>query len=377
MKEEKGTKRGKVTRREFLGTTAAAAALSTVPFHIRCASSNRSSFGGVQIGAITYSFRSMEDQSATATLDYCVRAGLGTVELMGTGVETYLGAPEQVRVPRQRQAPAGGTGAMPAGAPPGGMPQGYPGMGQQQEALSEEELAELQKQAEASQAALLEWRQTEGTPEKYAEVRKMFNDAGVDIHIYKWTAGNSEEELDYSFKVAKALGAIGITTEGPRQPDDESARSMVQTMGAVAENNGMYAILHNHGQYHDMTIEDIEGILDLSPAVRLNFDCGHYFGFGNDSTGEVDVIQFIEHFAGMDKIVSIHCKDKTGPNTDPPNQNQVWGQGQNPLADVLLLVKNKYPNIYCDIELEYQIPAWSDPVKEVRNCVNWARQILI
>ncbi len=368
--EKQNGKRGKVTRREFIGTTAAAAALSTVPFNLRCASSNRSMFGGVQIGTITYSFRGLS--GLEETLQACIDSGVGGIELMGSGVETYLGAPEQVRVPRTFTPPAGGFGA-----PPAGMPQGFPGMGQQQEELSEEELAELQKQAEEAQAALIEWRQTVGTPEKYAEVRKMFNDAGIDIHIYKWTAGNSEEDLDYSFKVAKALGAVGITTEGPRQPNDEAAYSQVQAMGAAAENNGMYCILHNHGQYHDMTIEDIEGILDLSPAVRLNFDCGHYFGFGYDSTGEVDVIQFIEHFADMGKIVSIHLKDKTGPNTDPPNQNQVWGQGETPLADVLLLVKDKYPQIYGDIELEYQVPAWSNSVKEVKTCVNYARQILI
>ncbi len=365
-------KRG-VTRREFLGSAAAAAALSMVPLHFRCATPHRSTFGGVQIGAITYSFRSMEDQSAEATLDYCVRAGLGTIELMGSGIETYLGAPEN---PVQRGfggpppggAPPGGGQAPGAGGPPaGGMPRFTP-----RELTPEEQAAQEQYNAE-----IAAWRQSEGTPEKYAAIRKLFNDAGVGIHIYKWTAGNSEEELDYSFKVAKALGAVGITTEGPRQPNDEAAYSQVQTMGAVAEQNGMYAILHNHGQYHDMTIEDIEGILDLSPAVRLNFDCGHYFGFGYDSTGEVDVIQFIEHFAGMDKIVSIHCKDKTGPNTDPPNQNQVWGQGDTPLEDILLLVKNKYPNIYCDIELEYPVPEDSDAVAEVAKCVEYAKNILI
>ena len=79
----------------------------------------------------------------------------------------------------------------------------------------------------------------------------------------------------------------------------------------------------------------------------------------------------------MDKIASLHLKDKTGPNTDPPNANQVWGQGETPLAEVLLLLKNKYPQIYGDIELEYSIPAWSSSVKEVRNSVKFARQILI
>ncbi|MBN2029260.1 sugar phosphate isomerase/epimerase [bacterium] len=366
--EKQDGKRGRVTRREFLGTTAAAAALSTVPFHIRCASSNRSNFGGVQIGTITYSFRGLS--GLEETLQACIDSGVGGIELMGSGVETYLGAPELVRVPRQRQAPPAGMGAMPGGAapggaPPAGMPQGFPGMGQQQQTLSEEELAELQKQAEASQAALIEWRQTVGTPEKYAEVRKMFNDAGIDIHIYKWTAGNSEEELDYSFKVAKALGAVGITLETPNSVDDETFK----LIGPVAEQNGMYAILHNHMQYAQEGFT-IDPYLEYSPAVMLNFDAGHYFG----STG-LNPCDFVEKH--HDRMISIHLKDKTGPDVDPPNQNQVWGQGQVPLTELLLLVKNKYPKIYGDIELEYPVPAWSNSVKEVKNCVNFCRQILI
>ena len=70
-------------------------------------------------------------------------------------------------------------------------------------------------------------------------------------------------------------------------------------------------------------------------------------------------------------------KDKTGPYTDPPNTNQVWGQGEMPIADVLLNIKDKKYPIYVDIELEYPVAPWSNSVKEVRTCVNYARQILI
>ena len=61
----------------------------------------------------------------------------------------------------------------------------------------------------------------------------------------------------------------------------------------------------------------------ISGIVSLNFDAGHFFG----STGR-NPIEMIEKY--HDRIVSIHIKDKTGPNTQPtPNQNQVWGQGEN------------------------------------------------
>ena len=53
-----------------------------------------SKFGGVQIGAISYSFRSMPDQSLEATLDYYVQSGVSSAELMGYTVENYLGIPQ-------------------------------------------------------------------------------------------------------------------------------------------------------------------------------------------------------------------------------------------------------------------------------------------
>src|SRR5216117_1008496 len=48
---------------------------------------------GVQIGTITYSYRSMPDQSAEATLKYIVDSGISAIELMNGPAESYAGAP--------------------------------------------------------------------------------------------------------------------------------------------------------------------------------------------------------------------------------------------------------------------------------------------
>jgi hypothetical protein len=48
-----------------------------------------SRFGGVQIGTITYSYRSMPDQSAEATLKYITDSGISAVELMGGPVNDF------------------------------------------------------------------------------------------------------------------------------------------------------------------------------------------------------------------------------------------------------------------------------------------------
>src|SRR6185503_17875180 len=75
---------------------------------------------GVQIGTITYSYRSMPDQSAEATLKYVLDSGISAIELMGGPVESFAGAPSSGR--------GGGAGRGPAGpGAPGRGPGGGPG----------------------------------------------------------------------------------------------------------------------------------------------------------------------------------------------------------------------------------------------------------
>ena len=65
-----------------------------------------SKFGGVQLGVITYSYRSMPDQSAEATLKYVVDSGISAIELMDGPVENFLGRP----APAARAGGAGRAG---------------------------------------------------------------------------------------------------------------------------------------------------------------------------------------------------------------------------------------------------------------------------
>lgn len=331
----------KLSRRNFLGASAAAAAASILGTGYSCSSVRNvgevtprtgtlpnSKFAGVQIGCITYSFRDLGDDVDT-TLKACVDAGISSIELMGSGLERHLGAPVNT-VSRRATAQA---------------------------PFTDEEKRSIEQYSNA----LNEWRQSGETIEKYVQLRKKFNDAGVNIHILKWLSGTSDEELDYSFKIAKTLGAIGITIE----VGDENAKML----GPAAERNGMYAILHNHGQYAESGF-DIDRQLAYSPAVMLNFDVGHYFG----STG-LNPADFIRKY--HDRIASLHLKDKTGRDNPVRDQNQVWGQGETPLKEVLQLVRDQGWPIYCDIELEYPVVPWSTSVKEVRTCMECCRQILI
>ncbi len=82
-----------------------------------------SKFGGVQIGAITYSFNRIASPDAEAIIKAYVEIGLGEAELMSNHCEALAGAPPMPMFGR-----FGGGGARPpaAGQPPAGGQAGAP-----------------------------------------------------------------------------------------------------------------------------------------------------------------------------------------------------------------------------------------------------------
>lgn len=320
------------SRRRFIGTTAAtAAALTCSPViygrELLSGSKPDSRFRGVQIGAITYSWRSMPS-TAEDILNYCLESGISSLELMGNVAEEFAGIPP---------------------APP------RPGR-----EASDEAKAAYQQKAEEAREKQRQWRQ-EVSMGKYRELRKMFNRNGVQIHIVKFSpAGWAGAEIDYAFNAAKTLGAKGVS--------NEIGHEACKQLGKFAEKHNMYAIFHNHGQPGNPDFS-FDEFLAYSSMNMLNLDVGHYFGATGKHPNEL--IERLRH-----RIFSIHLKDKTGKNATPPDTNRPWGEGDTPLADILKLIRDKKWPIYCDIELEYAIPEGSDAQKEIIKCVDYCRNIL-
>src|SRR6516225_6463609 len=91
---------------------------------------------GVQVGTITYSYRSMPDQSAQALLRYVVTDGISAIELMGEPAEQFAGAPS--RGPRGGGAGGGrGPGGPGGTGGPGGERSPGAGRGQRQQLTAE------------------------------------------------------------------------------------------------------------------------------------------------------------------------------------------------------------------------------------------------
>jgi sugar phosphate isomerase/epimerase len=290
----------------------------------------KSEYKGVQIGAITYSWRSMPS-TAEDIINYCKQADITSLELMSDVVESYAGAPARPAFPENFRE------------------------------MSQEERSAFRETMNQHGELVSEWRKNTPTAEKYRELRKMFDDAGISIHIVKFSPAEwSDEEIDYAFESAKILGAKGVS--------NEIGHEACERLGKFAEKHDMYAVFHQHGQPGDSTF-NFEDFLTYSPKVMLNFDAGHYFGATGKHPNEL-----IEKLHS--RIFSIHLKDKTAKDADPPDTNMPWGEGDTPLADILNLVQDNQWDIYCDVELEYPIPEGSDAVIETAKCVAYARSLL-
>ncbi|UCG89180.1 MAG: sugar phosphate isomerase/epimerase [Gemmatimonadota bacterium] len=330
MKEPSQSGR-RITRRDFVGYTAAAAAIPLVPRSVFAQETIRpnSMFSGVQIGTITYSFRSMPS-TADDLLNYVVQCGISSIELMGEPAEQFAGAPTFERLPWPRRG----------------------------EEITAEQRAQFQAAREAQAEAMREWRLS-ASMGQFEVLRQKYNDAGVNIHIVKFGEigpNMSEGEVNYCFNVAKALGAKGITTE-------ISEEKAVFLAPFAAEHEIMIGF-HNHTQVNSSSWE---APFSHGEYLGMNFDVGHYVAGTNESP-----IPIIEKYGDAGRILSLHIKDRKVNN----GANMPFGEGDTPLGLILQLMKRNKYTFPADIELEYEIPEDSDAVAEVKKCVEYCRNAL-
>ncbi len=305
-----------ISRRRFIGGAALAAA--GMAFASKTAFAGalfdgkpNSKINGVQIGVITYSYRSMPG-NAEQLLQYILQCNISAIELMGDAAEAYAGAPQKA-----------------AG----------------------EDWPSYSKKVAA-------WRES-ASLDKFVELRKLYHDAGVNIYAWKPNAlgpKNTDAEVDYAFKAGKALGVTHVTVELPTDPEQ------TKRLGEFAAKHKLYVAYHAHTQATP-TLWDTA--LAQSEYNAINLDIGHYTA--GTSSSPIDFI-----LKNHDRIKSIHLKDRKFHN----GNNQPWGQGDTPIAEVLKLIKTNKYKFPATIEFEYDIPKDSDAVKEVIKCREFAASAL-
>ena len=287
-----------MSRRSFLGAASAVVVLAT-----RAGSASASAkddFGGVRIGTNTYSYRG-EVETAEDTLKALLMAGLSEVEIKEIPVRLFTGLPNDPN-------------------------------------------------------ATLSDTQREKILAKCAEMRKLYNDAGVNIHVHKIPFGKSDEAIEMNFLVAKALGCSGITLE--------RSEELAKRLAPFADTHKIRLGFHNHTNNYPVLDGD-DPILDISPMIGFSFDVGHYFA-GTKGKSPIPVLEKYH-----DRIVNLHLKDRTADGGNLP-----WGDGKTPIKEVLQLMKREKWTFPADIELEYKIPKGSTAVAEVARCAQYCREAL-
>ena len=339
------------SRRDFgrltLAGLPASWVLASVPLSARAKIDSK--IKGVQIGAITYSFRTMSNPDDIIKAYQTI--GLGEMELMSNHAEALAGAPSG-----RGAGPGGGAGGRPAGEPAGGGPPagGRPGGGRAP--LTPEQ----QAAREAAMKALHDWRMA-ASAATFKPVRQKIADAGIDLRLLCYNMNvntTKDDEIEYAFMMAEWLGVKAISTS-PQV-------SMAKRVAPFAHKHKMMVGFHGHANTTDpdevAKPESFAAVMAASKYHGANMDIGHYTEAGYDPVAFIQ-----EHHA---RITNLHLKDKKKATNG--GGNTPWGQGDTPIKDVLkLLQKNKW-DIPANIEFEYA----GDPLVEIPKCVQFCKDAL-
>lgn len=308
------------TRREFAKLAFSAlpgAALVSIPDFIRAADGKpNSKVAGVQLGLnVPYSFGDAK-MSGDDILKNCVELGLSGVELRTQPVEAFLGRPEELTSSKKEKNPA---------------------------------KDKAQK--------LSDWRKSVSM-DKVKEFRAKYETAGVLIEIVKVDGifKMSDDELDYAFTLAKALGGRAISSEISHEETE------LKRVGQFADKHQLLVGYHGHATTKP---EHWETAFALAKFNGANVDLGHFVAGNNTSP-----VPFLKKY--HDRVTHVHLKDRkfnNGPNTP-------FGEGDTPIAEVLRLIRDEKWNIQGTIEFEYKVPEGSTRMAELARAIKFCRDAL-
>ncbi len=278
-----------------------------------------SKWAGVQVGLnVPYNFGG-RTMNAGEIVERCVRLGVNALELRSQPVEEFLGSPDKsvysTPVPERIAA----------------------------RKVTAEEISK--------------WR-ADVPMEKVRQCRQKFEDAGIAIEIMKVDDiyVRTDEELDFFFRLAKALGARAISCE-ISDPLDGTKR-----VGRFADKHQMMVAYHGHQK---VTPEIWEETFTYAKFNGANVDLGHFIG-GNKTSP----VPFIKKH--HDRITHIHVKDKTFGD-----KNVSFGMGDTPIKETLQLIRDNKWNIQATIEFEYPVPPGSDRMIEMAKCLQFCKSALL
>jgi sugar phosphate isomerase/epimerase len=206
---------------------------------------------------------------------------------------------------------------------------------------------------------LRQWRLT--TPLSFfREVRAKFDKAGVDLYAYNYSMKDdfTDPEIERGFEMAKALRVKVMTSS--------SNVSTTKRIDPYAKRYKMKVGLHNHSEVKKTneisTAETFAQALEgTSPFIAINLDIGHFAAANGDAAAYLR--------AHYDRIVALHIKDRK--RDDGPNVP--FGQGDAPIKQVLVMLRDNKWSIPANLEYEYD---GTDTIAEVKRCFDYCKQAL-
>ncbi len=318
------------SRREFVQLAISAlpaAALLSIPSRLVAADAKPNSrVAGVLIGMnVPYNF-GPGVTDGDEVLKNCVQLGISGVELRMQPVELFLGAPKELIHPPKKDKNAPKT--------------------------------EVPKSDGISNATKLkEWRKTVKM-DRVKEFRAKWEAAGVLIEIVKVDGifKMSDEEVDYAFTLAKALGGRAMSTE------ISHTEAELKRIGQFADKHQFMIGYHGHATTKP---EHWEAAFALAKFNGANLDIGHFVAGNNTSP-----VPFLKKH--HERITHVHIKDRKFNN----GPSVVFGEGDTPIAEVLRTIRDNKWNIQATIEFEYKVPADSDRMKELARAIEFCRKAL-
>ena len=242
------------TRRDF-GRVVLGGALGATLVDGLSAAAIDSRIRGVQVGAITYSFRALGD--AQAIVKAMVSMGLGEVELMSNHAEGLAGAPV----------------------------------------------------GPANLDALRAWRQ-HTTADTWAAVRRVFDNAGIELRslCYNMNVKTfSDGDIEYGLVMAKQLGVKVMSTS--------TQVSMAKRVAPFAEKHQIIVAYHGHANVQQpdevSAPETFAACLSQSKYHAINLDIGHFTAAG------FDAVAFLREQHA--RITHLHLKDRRTPANGAAN----------------------------------------------------------
>ena len=276
------------------------------------------SVNGVDISVITYSFNP-RPEDMNVIIQNCIDSATDNIELMGNHIERTLGMPRSSRLSSN-------------------------------------------------------WR-SNVSMKLFRDTKKIFQEYGINIFAFKSNCiskDHTDEEIEYAMKATKNLGANFLTNE---LMDNEN----VDRVNFFAEKNNVNVGYHAHSNNFGSNVKAKDNAWDYalnsSKKNYINLDIGHYINVGGNNTKEA-LLEFINR--NHKRICSLHLKDRQfGKSANlAASDNQIWGNGDTPIIEVLKLMRDKSYKFSATIELEYRIPEGSNRVKEVKKCMDYCIRAL-